>query len=65
MSVVRFPTTTARPIVEAEREALREACVEAIMLELELQNQFLNQRRRRQAIIRRSSFTIRGKPDKA
>jgi hypothetical protein len=64
MSVVRFPTA-ARPIVEAEREALREACVAAIMLELELQGQFLNQRRKRQAIIRRiNSLNRSGESDK-
>jgi hypothetical protein len=64
MSVVRFPTT-ARPRAEAEREALREACVEATMLELDLQGQFLRQRRRRQALVCRINSLSRGESDKA
>jgi hypothetical protein len=63
MSVVRFPTT-APPIAEAERGALREACVEAMMRELELQSQFLQQRHRRQAIVRRINSFSRGESDK-
>jgi hypothetical protein len=52
MSVISFPNH--RPItVEPDRMKLLDAFAEACMLELELQSQFLQQRRRRLAITRR------------